>query len=150
MSFPAQCALKYWGTAFLFALAVPLNVLAQPSFDCSRARTPDQQTICSNNQLSRVDLIANSGYMYLLRSLGEVQANTINLRFIRMRQACGYDRECILRSQLAAIREFKMYGAPIEIPFELSEPSPQPPIQQQPKYETPERSEACKKFPNLC
>jgi uncharacterized protein len=105
----------------LVLIAFVSGAVAQPSFDCSRAMSADQQAICSSSQLSRVDLIANAGYTYLLRSLGPAQANSINIRFIRMRQACGYDRACILRSQLMAIKEFQDYGAPIESPNEMVE-----------------------------
>lgn len=107
--------------ASLIFTALTSHAGAQPSFDCSRASSADQQAICSSSQLSRVDLIANAGYVYLLRSLGPAQANSINIRFIRMRQACGYDRDCILRSQLLAIKEFQDYGAPIESPNEMVE-----------------------------
>ena len=92
---------------------------AQPSFDCSKASRPDEYAICSNETLAKIDIIANEGYRYLISSLGARTANTIDMRFIKMRQACGGNYACILESQIEAIEYFRRHGAPVSVPVNL-------------------------------
>ena len=98
--------------SFLWAMQ-PMPALAQPSFDCSRASTPDLVAICQSPALSALDRVANQGYMYLRSSLGPSTANSINRPLIAARQRCGLDQTCIEAQQIDAIKTFRAYGAPI-------------------------------------
>ena len=89
---------------------------AQPSFNCANASLPDEDAICSDDLLAKLDSIANNGYMYLRDSLGPDQANSLDLPIIKKRQACQTDKNCILAVQVESINLFKSYGAPISAP----------------------------------
>ena len=88
----------------------------QPSFDCSKASSPDQYAICSNETLATMDIVANNGYLYLRSTLGAKEANRINRPIIQRRQACRGNDNCILRIQTESIQIFKRFGAPISLP----------------------------------
>ena len=52
------------GVAFAFCFRSAL-VLAGPSFDCTKARQPDEFTICATPALAELDNIVAAGYGYL-------------------------------------------------------------------------------------
>ena len=72
----------------LFAAVVLLESLAAsgsraedgPSFDCKKASTADEKTICANDDLASLDRIVSDGYQRLVSSLGAEGANKINSR----------------------------------------------------------------------
>jgi uncharacterized protein len=66
----------------IFSFPTALAFARSPSFDCARAIRPDQRTICSDEQLIVLDLLADSAYQYLRSHLGKSQANKLNLPFI--------------------------------------------------------------------
>ena len=105
-------AYQWISAGFLWAMQ-PLPTLAQPSFDCSRANTPDLVAICQSPTLSALDRVANQGYLYIRSSLGPSTANSINRPLIAARQRCGLDQTCIEAQQIDAIKTFRAYGAPI-------------------------------------
>jgi len=100
----------------IFSLPTALAFARSPSFDCARAIRPDERTICSDEQLIVLDLLADSAYQYLRSHLGKSQANKLNLPFIKQRQNCNTNIACIRRVQLSSIRTFKENGAQISVP----------------------------------
>jgi hypothetical protein len=87
-----------------------------PSFDCKKARAPDELAICSDTELSRLDNLVVSGYNYLRSRYGARFAESIGDPLWRARHACGADVSCIKQKQLSAIDEYKTRGAPITAP----------------------------------
>jgi hypothetical protein len=66
--------------------------LAQsPSFDCSKARLPDEFVICQTPQLAELDNLVASGYAFLKKTRGEAFADEIATSTWRQRQACQAD-----------------------------------------------------------
>ncbi len=112
--FLASCVIAILG--FLSAAASA----AQPSFDCSKASTLDENAICSNETLAAIDRIADGGYVFLKSMVGARDANEIDRPIIRKRQACGSNYSCILISQIEAIRIFMDHGAPLTAPKNLA------------------------------
>ena len=103
---------------FIFSFPTAIAFARSPSFDCGRATRPDERTICSDEQLIALDLLADAAYQYLRLHLGKSQANKLNLPFIKQRQNCNNSITCIRRVQLSSIRAFKENGAQISVPPE--------------------------------
>ncbi len=105
---------------FSWLLIIPLLLVMvpaqaeRPSFNCASAGYLDEQAICSNDELSRLDNIANTGYLYVRRTYGRAYASAIDLPLLKARHSCGNRLTCIRAQQLAAIRKFQSLGAPID------------------------------------
>jgi uncharacterized protein len=89
---------------------------ALPSFDCSKARQPDEQVICSSNELSHLDALIASGYAFVRARYGDQKAREVGVPLLSARNACGSDAACVRSQQLTAIQAYKSLGAPIAIP----------------------------------
>jgi uncharacterized protein len=71
----------------------------QPSFDCKKAATATERTICANDRLARLDRSLAAVYRQLRTELavtGEVFANEQTV-FLKQRDACGADVACLVR-----------------------------------------------------
>lgn len=84
-----------------------------PSFDCRRARSPDEITVCGDPDLARLDRLIGQGYQDLVLQMGEGPARSVAAPLLAARRACGADAGCIKNAQLSAIREFQRRGASI-------------------------------------
>jgi uncharacterized protein len=84
-----------------------------PSFDCNKARYPDEVAICRNPELAELDDVAAAAYAYLKSTRGRAFADEIGIPFWRLRQACQYDIACIRQRQIEAINSYQAAGAPI-------------------------------------
>jgi S1-C subfamily serine protease len=100
-----------------------------PSFDCNKARFPDEFAICRTPQLAELDNIIAAGYAYLKSTRGRPFADQIGIPFWRLRQTCESDIYCIRQRQIEAIRAYQVAGAPVLEPQGVGpeEPSPRPP-----------------------
>jgi uncharacterized protein len=70
---------------------------AAQSFDCAKARLATELAICDSARLSRLDQELAALYFalpYVVRE--EIKGS--QRRWLRRRNACGYDRSCIARS----------------------------------------------------
>lgn len=70
---------------------------AAQSFDCSKARRAAEFAICDSLRLSRLDEEMSALYYGLPHAVRE-QIERSQLRWLRRRNACGYDRRCIARA----------------------------------------------------
>ena len=100
----------------LFALSVTLVAAtsqsqAAPSFDCSKARLPDEKAICASADLSALDVALNDGYQRLIAKLGRATANKIHAPFLRQRHACKSDADCIAKVGANEIPMFQLVDA---------------------------------------
>jgi hypothetical protein len=86
---------------------------SQPSFNCARARTPDELAICSNAELSQFDNAVAVGYEYLRQANGDAVAKQTNTPLFQARRVCGADIECIKARQIEAINTYHNLGAPV-------------------------------------
>ena len=87
-----------------------------PSFDCNKARFPDEFTICRSPQLAELDNLVAAGYAFLKSMRGRSFADEIGIPFWRLRQACQSDIYCIRQRQTEALRALQAAGAPILLP----------------------------------
>lgn len=103
--------------AFWLGCVSGLPALAQsPSFDCGRARLPDEIAICRTPELAELDNVIAAAYAYLRSSRGLAYADQFGIPFWRLRQACQYDTGCIRQIQIQAIKAYQVAGAPIMMP----------------------------------
>jgi tetratricopeptide (TPR) repeat protein/predicted aspartyl protease len=113
-----------------------LPALAQsPSFDCGRARLPDEIAICRTPELAELDSVIAIAYAYLRSTRGRAYADQVGIPFWRLRQACQYDAGCIRQVQIQAINSYQVAGAPISMPqrsmmaFEATTPQNDPSVE---------------------
>jgi uncharacterized protein len=106
--------LKHLLLLCVLSLFLSADVSAQdaPSFDCSKAVTPDEHAICSNARLSELDRLVAAGYQYVRQQYGDAEAKRVGHPLLQVRHACSADETCIEQKQLFAIKQFQSLGAP--------------------------------------
>jgi tetratricopeptide (TPR) repeat protein len=109
--------LLYVASAFGVCLINAHDAAAEsPSFDCGKARLPDEIVICRTPELAQLDNVIAAAYAYLKSAHGRAYADQVGIPFWRMRQACQYDAGCIRQIQIQAINAYQSAGAPIAFP----------------------------------
>lgn len=66
-----------------------------PSFDCAKAKAPDEKAICGDEVLAALDRTIADGYALLTERLGRKTANKVHVPFLRARKACKSNVDCI-------------------------------------------------------
>jgi uncharacterized protein/Flp pilus assembly protein TadD/predicted aspartyl protease len=124
------CAASAFGVLFVNAHHA---CAASPSFDCGKARFPDEITICRTPELADFDSIIAAAYAYLKSTRGRAYADQVGIPFWRLRQTCQYDPGCIRQVQIQAISAYQAAGASISVPqrttmrtFEATTPQSDP------------------------
>lgn len=87
-------------TALALTFALPA-VASAASFDCARARTPDEKAICSNTALNDKDVKMSVLYDINKRTLamgGRGALMDSQQAWLRDRRQCGANRACLNRS----------------------------------------------------
>jgi uncharacterized protein len=87
-----------------------------PSFDCRKARLPDEFAICHSSQLTELDNLVAAGYVFLKSTQGRPAADQVGIPFWRLRQSCRLDEACIQQRQIEAIKAYHAAGAPVSLP----------------------------------
>ena len=90
-----------------------------PSFDCNKARLPDEFAICGTPELAELDNLVAAAYGYLKSTRGRPFADQIGIPFWRLRQACQSDANCIRQRQIEAIGAYQAAGAPVLLPHRV-------------------------------
>jgi len=109
-----------------------------PSFDCGKARLPDEIAICQTPELAQLDNVVAAAYAYLKTTRGRAYADQIGIPTWRLRQACQSEASCIRQRQTEAIQAYQAAGVPVSIPVWVgpeqgapppptAEPTPEPP-----------------------
>ncbi len=78
-----------------------------PSFDCSRAASADEQAICANEQLSRLDVMISMAYAQFTPTFADKRA--IGRALLADRHACGSDQACIAAVEVNALETYGNY-----------------------------------------
>lgn len=104
------------GLVAALALALPLAVPPMParaaSFDCAKARTPDERAVCADPSLSALDSEMGGlwfAYSRLPMLMGGAGARRDAARdFLNSRSACGADVACLTplyQARIATLKE---------------------------------------------
>ncbi len=85
-------------------------VSSGPSFDCGRATTSTERTICADPRLSRLDRDLSEAYAAALsRSSRDHEIRASQRRWIELRNSCGNDIDCInnaMTGQISILSDF--------------------------------------------
>src|SRR5688572_13692420 len=99
----------------LSSLAAPA-ALGQPSFDCGKAKNPDEKAICGDDRLAELDQAVNIAWQQARRAGGKSRALAAARNGQAARRACRSDRVCILDRQVELIGRFRELGAGVGVP----------------------------------
>jgi len=85
-----------------FAPAAPANAQA---FNCAKAKTPTEITICKDQELRDLDAKQAKEHSDWLKEVVTGRQNVVNLqrRFLKERNACGADARCIRNAYKAKL-----------------------------------------------
>jgi len=102
-----QLAMLWYDDSILILSRLPVNAKPKPSFDCAKARTPDEKTICGSVSLSSFDNSVAESYANVVRSFkrehdskGLNRLKTAQKAWLTKRNACGVDAGCIKKAML--------------------------------------------------
>ncbi|WP_165184424.1 lysozyme inhibitor LprI family protein [Caulobacter soli] len=87
-------------TALALTFAVPVAAHAA-SFDCARARAPDEKAICANTALNDKDVKMSVLYDINKRTLamgGRGALQDAQVQWLKDRRGCGANRACLNRA----------------------------------------------------
>lgn len=84
------------------------------SFDCRRARSPDEIAVCSDPVLSEMDERVSVAFAQAKFASGE-RVIGVGRRFLASRRACGADRACIGQVYQAMAEAYSQLGSGEEI-----------------------------------
>ncbi len=92
---------------------VPARMAAppRPSFDCAKARKPDEQVVCSDGALAAKDVRLSEVFgQYRARLAPDAQKKllTAQAAWLAQRGQCGFDVACVGRSYDDRIRQIEM------------------------------------------
>lgn len=92
----------------VFVLLVGSVPASAQSFNCRYAKLPTEVAICQNHELGRLDQKMASLFYGLPRHL-RVELKGSQARWLRRRNACGYNFDCIERAYRRRIRFLSEY-----------------------------------------
>ncbi len=125
----------------MICLQIGIGHAQAPSFDCRKARYPDEFAICQTPQLAELDGVIGEGYSYLKGRYGRAYADQVGIPFWRLRQSCQSDASCIRQTQIRAIQAYQAAGAPVVLPYwAASNPTSPPPSETAPSPAAPSQS----------
>jgi uncharacterized protein len=92
-------------TALALTFAIPIAALPAlswaASFDCGRARAPDEKAICANTALNDKDVKMSLLYDINKRTMGMGSRGALQdaqQQWLRDRRQCGANRACLTRA----------------------------------------------------
>ena len=88
----------------------------QASFDCGKARAPDEIAICSDVRLSELDRLGAAAFGAARRRPGSHDLIAGAQAILLARIGCRSNKACILDRQIAALSLYRNRGIPVEIP----------------------------------
>ncbi|RIA56378.1 lysozyme inhibitor LprI family protein [Dichotomicrobium thermohalophilum] len=97
-----------FAVAFAVFLGLGASQAAAQSFDCSKARLAAELAVCDSPRLSRLDEEMSALYFglpYVVRD----EIKGAQRRWLRRRNACGYDERCIEEAYLRRIEVLSQF-----------------------------------------
>jgi uncharacterized protein len=101
---------RRWQIALFIAITFGAGSAFSVSFDCTRARLPDEKTICASRQLSEMDVEMAVRFQMLtglvaMGTRGDMQDE--QQAWLKSRHACGRDESCLLNAHRRRIATLK-------------------------------------------
>jgi hypothetical protein len=104
------------GVAAILLAGISSAEAAKPSYDCAKAQLADEIAVCGNERLAELDVILTFGFTYPKKHMGKEATFKLARAFLKERQACQDNMECIRSAYIAANLEYQKNGAPILVP----------------------------------
>lgn len=110
-----------------FAVLLAALSLAGPaaaaSFDCTKASSPDEVAICSNQKLSSLDVLVARAYGEARRGVGGTADPTARANaladaraFNARKRRCGADLGCLTSAHVGALEDLENDGSSVQMP----------------------------------
>lgn len=111
--------------AFLMVAFVPSAQAA--SFDCAKARAPEELAVCADPQLSELDGVLGAAFAEAKKFSKDDPQDSRKLMavakvFLKQRHACGARRSCLAASYAGALEGYVNLGATENIPAWIDAP----------------------------
>jgi len=87
-----------------------------PSFDCAKAKTPDEIAICGDPHLAQLDRLVALAFDEARRASGRAKVRAAARDGAAARAACGSDAACIQEAQVRLIVDLQALGANVKLP----------------------------------
>jgi uncharacterized protein len=102
---------RYWRVGLFVMVTLGSRAAFAASFDCNRARLPDEKAICASRQLSELDVEMSVRFQMLtglvaMGTRGNMQDE--QQAWLQSRKACGGNRACLLaayRRRIAMLKD---------------------------------------------
>jgi uncharacterized protein len=85
---------------------------AGPSFDCRKATTADEMSICASAELSALDVL-NSTAFHQAKAINRLAALGVARAHLGHRRMCGYDPTCIRATFYTSLLAYQWLGATV-------------------------------------
>lgn len=102
--------LHFSGSSDSAAAPPPAASAVAPGFDCAKASTATEATICANETLARLDLTLNARYDALVLTMEEDKLEDLESSqgaWIRKRDACRTKVPCIQSQYMVRLETFR-------------------------------------------
>lgn len=106
-----RVALRWYDQTVLVLKKLAPGDPPRPSFDCARATSPAEKTICSSHELAGLDKSMSEGYRMAIESAKQVnpprakQISAAQQKWLHARNACRCDASCLDRAMRKRIDE---------------------------------------------
>ena len=100
----------------LVLLAAALGHADAASFDCAKAGTADERTVCANPRLSELDEANAAAFNEAVRAIGRADILPTARDFQADRRACAANVACLMASYIGSITIFQGYGGVGRLP----------------------------------
>lgn len=98
------------------------------SFDCTKAVTVEEKTVCTDPRLSAMDTLIGRAFAEAKKSSGSDKEDSARVMavarvFLRQRQTCGASRSCLIGSYVGALEGYINNGSSVGIPSWVDAPA---------------------------
>lgn len=90
------------------------------SFDCAKARTPDEHAVCGEPRLSALDYLLARAHAEAGKAGAADDVREVARDFMADRRACGSDRSCVLATYAAVLNRMSLRGASTGLPSDVT------------------------------
>jgi len=98
------------------------------SFDCAKAVTVEEKTVCADTRLSAMDTLIGRAFAEARKFSGGEKEDTAKVMavarvFLRQRQTCGSSRSCLIGTYVGALEGYINNGSSVTIPSWVDAPA---------------------------
>jgi uncharacterized protein YecT (DUF1311 family) len=104
-----RLAMRWFDESIVILSRLPANAKPNPSFDCAKAKSPEEKTICGSVSLSSFDRSVAEAYVNAVRVFKEIEVEdhkglkrlkATQKAWLSKRNTCGANTACLKKSML--------------------------------------------------